>query len=176
MDQPDDSRYSKSHVFLYAAVNGIVFSVYFIFDVVSLWMAFAITAAFFGVMALIGYFGNINFSALRPFYDGRTDLFSRFLAVVMFINLSAYETVVCAIGIFIFLIVTAYDAKKIQAFYSYYGNVPEMATKSSIFAALQLYLDFINLFVYLLRFVGRREERNKINFGIFECKSPGENI
>lgn len=58
-----------------------------------------------------------------------------------------------AIGIFIFLIVTAYDAKKIQAFYSYYGNVPEMATKSSIFAALQLYLDFINLFVYLLRFV-----------------------
>ena len=47
-------------------------------------------------------------------------------------------------------------AKKIQAFYSYYGNVPEMATKSSIFAALQLYLDFINLFVYLLRFVGRR--------------------
>ena len=74
----------------------------------------------------------------------------------MFIDLSAYETVVCAIGIFIFLIVTAYDAKKIQAFYSYYGNVPEMATKSSIFAALQLYLDFINLFVYLLRFVGRR--------------------
>ena len=48
-------------------------------------------------------------------------------------------------------------AKKIQAFYSYYGNVPEMAAKSSIFAALQLYLDFINLFVYLLRFVGRKK-------------------
>ena len=128
---------ARTMFFLYAAVNGIVFSVYFlVFDVVSLWMAFAITAAFFGVMALIFLAG--------------------FWLLSMFINLSAYETVVCAIGIFIFLIVTAYDAKKIQAFYSYYGNVPEMATKSSIFAALQLYLDFINLFVYLLRFVGRR--------------------
>ena len=55
----------------------------------------------------------------------------------MFINLSAYETVVlCAIGIFIFLIVTAYDAKKIQAFYSYYGNVPEMATKIFYFCSI----------------------------------------
>ncbi|MFR4928408.1 MAG: Bax inhibitor-1/YccA family protein [Clostridium sp.] len=155
-DQPDDSRYGKNHVF-YAAVNSIVFSDYFlVFDVVSLWMAFAITAAFFGVMALIGYFGNINFSALRPFMMAGLIFLAGFWLLSMFINLSAYETVVCAIGIFIFLIVTAYDAKKIQAFYSYYGNVPEMATKSSIFAALQLYLDFINLFVYLLRFVGRR--------------------
>ena len=113
-------------------------------------------SAFFGVMALIGYFGNINFSALRPFMMAGLIFLAGFWLLSMFINLSAYETVVCAIGIFIFLIVTAYDAKKIQAFYSYYGNVPEMATKSSIFAALQLYLDFINLFVYLLRFVGRR--------------------
>ena len=54
--------------FLYSAVNGIVFSLYFLmFDLLSLWIAFGITAMFFGVMALIGYFGNINFSALRPF-------------------------------------------------------------------------------------------------------------
>lgn len=86
----------------------------------------------FGVMALIGYFGNINFSALRPFMMAGLIFLAGFWLLSMFINLSAYETVVCAIGIFIFLIVTAYDAKKIQAFYSYYGNVPEMATKSSI--------------------------------------------
>ena len=59
---------ARAMFFLYAAVNGIVFSMYFlIFNVLSLWMAFAITAAFFGIMALIGYFGNINLSALRPF-------------------------------------------------------------------------------------------------------------
>ena len=70
---------ARTMFFLYAAVNGIVFSVYFlVFDVVSLWMAFAITAAFFGVMALIGY----QFLCAASIYDGRTDLFSRFLAVV----------------------------------------------------------------------------------------------
>ena len=144
--------------FLYAAVNGIVFSVYFlIFDVLSLWMAFAITAAFFGIMALIGYFGNINFSALRPFMMAGLIFLAGFWLLAMFIDLSAYETVVCAIGIFIFLIVTAYDAKKIQAFYSYYGNVRKWLQNLLFFAALQLYLDFINLFVYLLRFVGRKK-------------------
>ena len=108
---------ARTMFFLYAAVNGIVFSVYFlVFDVVSLWMAFAITAAFFGVMVLIGYFGNINFSALRPFMMAGLIFLAGFWLLSMFINLSAYETVVCAIGIFIFLIVTAYDAKKIQAF------------------------------------------------------------
>lgn len=148
---------ARAMFFVYAALNGVVFSVYFlIFHVTVLMGVFFITALFFGIMALIGYFGNINFSALRPFMMAGLIFLAGFWLLSMFINLSAYETVVCAIGIFIFLIVTAYDAKKIQAFYSYYGNVPEMATKSSIFAALQLYLDFINLFVYLLRFVGRR--------------------
>lgn len=150
---------ARTMFLLYAAVNGIVFSVYFlVFDVLFLWIAFAITAAFFGIMALIGYLGNINFSALRPFMTAGLIFLAGFWLLAMFIDLSAYETVVCAIGIFVFLIVTAYDAKKIQALYSYYGNVPEMAAKSSIFAALQLYLDFINLFVYILRFVGRRRK------------------
>ena len=128
---------ARAMFFLYAAVNGIVFSMYFlIFNVLSLWMAFAITAAFFGIMALIGYFGNINFSALRPFMMAGLIFLAGFWLLAMFIDLSAYETVVCAIGIFIFLIVTAYDAKKIQAFYSYYGNVPEMAAKSFYFCSI----------------------------------------
>ena len=75
----------------------------------------------------------------------------------MFIDLSAFETVVSTIGIFLFLVYTAYDTKKIQAHHAYYGQMPEMAAKASIFSALQLYLDFINLFVYLLRILGRRK-------------------
>ena len=47
--------------------------------------------------------------------------------------------------------------KKIQAFHAYYGQAPEMAAKASIFSALQLYLDFINLFVYIMRILGRRK-------------------
>ena len=45
---------------------------------------------------------------------------------------------------------------EIQAYYVHYGNMPEMAAKASIFSALQLYLDFINLFLYILRFVGNK--------------------
>ena len=145
--------------FLYAAVNGVVFSMYFlIYDLMSLWMAFGITALFFGVMALIGYYGNINFSALRPFMTGGLIFLFVFWLLAMFIDLSAFETIVCGVGIFMFLIITAYDSKKIQAYYACYGGNSEMAAKASIFSALQLYLDFINLFIYLLRFVGRSRD------------------
>ena len=149
---------AKSMFFLYSAVNGIVFSLYFLmFDLLSLWIAFGITAMFFGVMALIGYFGNINFSALRPFMTGGLIFLFVFWLLAMFIDLSAFETMVCGVGIFLFLIITAYDAKKIQAYYAYYGQNSEMAAKASVFSALQLYLDFINLFIYILRFVGNRK-------------------
>ena len=146
---------AKSMFFLYSAV----FSLYFLmFDLLSLWIAFGITAMFFGVMALIGYFGNINFSALRPFMTGGLIFLFVFWLLAMFIDLSAFETMVCGVGIFLFLIITAYDAKKIQAYYAYYGQNSEMAAKASVFSALQLYLDFINLFIYILRFVGNRKD------------------
>ena len=131
---------------------------FLIYDLMSLWMVFGITALFFGVMALIGYYGNINFSALRPFMTGGLIFLFVFWLLAMFIDLSAFETIVCGVGIFLFLIITAYDSKKIQAYYACYGGNSEMAAKASIFSALQLYLDFINLFIYLLRFVGRSRD------------------
>ncbi|HJB07495.1 MAG TPA: Bax inhibitor-1/YccA family protein [Candidatus Enterocloster faecavium] len=143
--------------FVYAALNGIVFSAYFLlFDVMVLMGVFLITALFFGIMALIGYFGNINFSSIRPFMMGGLIFLCGFWLLSLFINLSQFETMICTIGIFLFLLFTAYDTKKIQAYYVHYGNMPEMAAKASIFSALQLYLDFINLFLYILRFVGNK--------------------
>jgi hypothetical protein len=70
--------------------------------------------------------------------------------------LDMFDRVVCLIGIAVFLGYTAYDTQKIKAFYSYYAASPEMLAKASIFSALQLYLDFINLFLYLLRFLGNK--------------------
>lgn len=144
--------------FFYAALNGIVFSAYFLlFELPDLVMVFGITSLFFGIMALIGWFGNINFSALRPFMLAGLIFLAGFWLLAMFIDLSGMERIVCTIGIFLFLVYTAYDTKKIQAYYAYYGQMPEMAAKASIFSALQLYLDFINLFVYLLRILGKRK-------------------
>ncbi len=149
---------ARAMFFLYAVLNGIVFGIYpLIYGVEVLWLVFGVTAVFFGVMALIGWFGNINFSVLRPFMIGGLVFLMVFWILSMFINLTAFETAICTLGIFLFLVFTAYDTKKIQAYYLYYGQSPDMAAKASIFAALQLYLDFINLFIYLLRVIGRRK-------------------
>ena len=134
---------ARALFFLYAALNGVVFCAYLIlFDLTVLWMAFGITSLFFGIMAFM--MGGLVFLVV-------------YWLLAMFIDLSAFSTLVCGAGIFIFLLFTAYDTKKIQAYHAYYGNMPEMAAKASIFAALQLYLDFINLFVYLVQILGRKK-------------------
>ena len=80
-----------------------------------------------------------------------------FWLVGMFINLERFEILACTAGIFIFLVFTAYDTQKIKAYHQAYSHDPQMARKASVFAALQLYLDFINLFIYLLRVLGRKK-------------------
>ena len=149
---------ARVRFFVYAILNGIVFSAYFyVFDLMILWSVFLLTSLFFGVMALIGYFANVNFSGIRPFMTGGLIFLCGFWVLSMFINLEAFEIAICTVGIFVFLLYTAYDTKKIKAYYEYYGQMPEMAAKASIFSALQLYLDFINLFLYILRVLGRRK-------------------
>ena len=73
----------------------------------------------------------------------------------MFLNLSALERIICMVGIVVFLCFTAYDVQKIKANYEYFYGDAATLQKASIYSALQLYLDFINLFLYLLRFLGR---------------------
>ena len=74
---------------------------------------------------------------------------------MMFIDFSPLERIVCMVGIVVFLCFTAYDTQKIKANYEYFYGDEAMLQKASIYSALQLYLDFINLFLYLLRFLGR---------------------
>ena len=71
-------------------------------------------------------------------------------------GLEMFDRGICLVGIAVFLGYTAYDTQKIKAFYVYYAGRPDMLAKASIFSALQLYLDFLNLFLYLLRFIGNK--------------------
>lgn len=149
---------ARALFFLYAVLNGVVFSAYFLmFRMLDLILVFAATSVFFGIMAVLGLVTNADFSKIRPFLTAGLIFLIAFWLLSMFINLSQFETVVCTIGIFIFLVFTAYDTQKIRALHSYYSGNPEMAAKASIFSALQLYLDFINLFLYLIRILGRRK-------------------
>ncbi len=144
--------------FLYSVLTGVVFSTYFLlFELPSLILVFAATALYFGGMALFGYFTNIDLSRMRSILLGGLIFLIIANLLMMFIpGLDVFDQVVCTIGVIVFLAYTAYDTKKISAFYQAYQGDEAMLKKASIFSALQLYLDFVNLFVYLLRIFGKR--------------------
>lgn len=141
---------------VYSVLNGVVFSVYFvIYDVANLVVIFGLTALFFGAFALYGRFTKTDLSRLRPLLIGGLIFLLVAGLLTMFLNLSSLERVICMVGIVVFLCFTAYDVQKIKVNYEYFCGDAAMLQKASIYSALQLYLDFINLFLYLLRFLGR---------------------
>ncbi len=149
---------ARTLFFAYSVLNGIVFSVYFlIFDLVSMVLVFGLTAVYFGLMAMIGYFTKTDLSRMRPLLFGGAVFLAIFWLLSMFLNLSGFETIACMVGILLFLGYTAYDTQKIKAYYLHYSANEERAAKASIFSALALYLDFINIFIYLLRILGKRK-------------------
>lgn len=141
---------------LYSAINGLVFSFYFVvFGVGNLIAIFALTALFFGAFAIYGRFTRTDLSRLRPLLVGGLIFLLIAGLLSLFINFTAWERIICMVGIVVFLCFTAYDVQKIKANYEYFYGNEAILQKASIFSALQLYLDFINLFLYLLRFLGR---------------------
>ncbi len=145
---------------LYSVINGMVFSVYFVlYDVANLIFIFGLTALFFGAFALYGRFAKADLSRLRPLLVGGLIFLVIAGLLTLFINFTALERIVCMVGIVVFLCFTAYDNQKIRANYEYFYGDQVMLQKASIYSALQLYLDFINLFLYLLRFLGRNSRR-----------------
>ena len=145
---------------VYSILNGIVFSVYFVaYGVADLIFIFGLTALFFGGFALYGRVTRADLSRLRPLLVGGLIFLIIAGLLSMFINLTAMERMITMVGIVVFLCFTAYDTQKIKANYEYFYGDKAMLQKASIFSALQLYLDFINLFLYLLRFMGRGRSR-----------------
>ena len=140
----------------YSVLNGVVFStIFFAYYLESLVLVFAATALYFGVLAAYGYFTKSDLSRLRPILMFGLVFLVIFLFASLFLPLGSFERMMCLVGMAIFMGFTAYDTQKIKHFYAYYSGYPDMLEKAAIFSALQLYLDFINLFLYLLRFVGR---------------------
>lgn len=145
---------------VYSLLNGAVFSVYFVlYDVANLIFIFGLTALFFGAFALYGRFARTDLSRLRPLLIGGLIFLLIAGLLTFFINFTMLERVICMVGIVVFLCFTAYDTQKIKANYEYFYGDEAMLQKASIYSALQLYLDFINLFLYLLRFLGRNNRR-----------------
>ena len=142
----------------FSALFGFTLSIYLlVYELTSLTLCFLLTAVYFAALAAYGYLTKRDLSGIRPILFSGLIFLIIFGVLSMFIPaLDMFDRVICLVGIAVFLGYTAYDTQKIRAFYSYYSASPEMLAKASIFSALQLYLDFINLFLYLLRFLGNK--------------------
>lgn len=143
---------------LFSALFGFSMSVYlYIFQFGTLIFAFLATAVYFGALAAYGHFTKTDLSGLRPILVSGLIFLIIFGVISMFIpGFQMLDRVACLVGIALFLGYTAYDTQKIKSYYTYYSGYPDMLEKASVFSALQLYLDFINLFIYLLRYMGNR--------------------
>lgn len=138
----------------YAALNGVAFSVYFVyFDLTILVLAFGATALLFGGMAAASLIFKLELDSIRPFLFGGLIMLLLFGLLSFFLNLGMLNTLICYIGIAVFMGYAAYDTSKIKNNYNYYVSLGDnaMLEKASVFSALQLYLDFVNLLLYVIR-------------------------
>ena len=141
----------------YAGLNGVTFSILFlIYQLGSIVYTFFITAAMFGMTSAFGFVTRMDLSKLGGFL--MMALFGLIIASVanMFINASALEWLISYAGVVIFVGLTAYDTQKIKRMSMDIESDSGEGNKASIMGALTLYLDFINLFLFLLRIMGRR--------------------
>ncbi|MCP4922404.1 MAG: Bax inhibitor-1/YccA family protein [bacterium] len=126
-----------------------------LYDGASLARVFLITAGTFGAMSLYGYTTKRDLTAMGSFMV--MGIFGIILASIvnMFLQSSGLQFAVSALGVVIFTGLTAWDTQKIKQSYLA-GEGIEMSSKKAIMGALTLYLDFINLFLMLLRLMGDR--------------------
>lgn len=148
----------------YSVVNGFVLSSLFItFGIGTLYQAFFMTSITFGAMAIYGHVTKKDLTKFGTIMiAGLIGIIIATLVNAIFGLFGAYSTgldlVISYVAIIIFLGLTAWDTQKIKAYY--YGTMGNEGAKNNlvIYSALQLYLDFINLFLYILRiFAARRD-------------------
>ena len=142
--------------YLYAVLNGVVFSsLFWVYDLGSIGYTFAITAGVFGAMSVYGYMTKSDLTKMGSFLF--MALIGLIIATVVnvFVASSALDWVISFAGVAIFIGLTAWDTQKIKQMVQY-GDSSQMG-KIATLGALSLYLDFINLFLYLLRILGSRK-------------------
>ena len=140
----------------YAGLLGLMLSsVFLAYTGASITRTFFISAASFGALSLYGYTTQRDLSPIGSFMI--MGLFGLILASLlnMFLKSTGMEFAISAIGVLIFAGLTAYDTQRIKEMYSAYDD-GTVAGRKAVMGALQLYLDFINLFLFLLRFMGDR--------------------
>jgi uncharacterized protein len=144
---------------IYAAVVGISLGVLFlVYTHTSIVRVFFITAASFGALSLWGYTTQRDLSGMGSFLI--MGLFGIIIAslVNVFLGSNALQFVISVIGVLIFAGLTAWDTQRLKSEYIYGAMEGDVLERSAIMGALSLYLDFLNLFTFLLQLLGSRDE------------------
>lgn len=141
---------------LYAVINGATMaSIFFLYSPTVITKVFFITAGTFGAMAAYGYFTKSDLSSWGKILIMAVVGLIIAMLVNMFLKSSMMDLIVSGIGVLVFTGLTAYDSQKIKQMLAMQADMGEGAQKIALLGASSLYLDFINLFLYLLRIFGR---------------------
>ena len=145
---------------LYSILTGVTLSsIFMVFTASSIASTFFITAGTFGAMSAIGYFTKKDLTGMGKFL--MMALIGLIIASVvnLFMQSTMLMWITSYVGVLLFVGLTAYDTQKIKHMLMMHGNeVNEGTQKLALLGSLTLYLDFINLFLYLLQFMGSRDE------------------
>ena len=144
---------------LYSVLNGVTMSFIFLaYTMTSIASVFFITAGTFAAMSLYGYFTKADLSKMGQI------LFMALIGLIiativnLFIKSSGLTMILSYVGVLIFVGLTAWDTQKIKQMLQLAPDTGESAQKVALMGALSLYLDFINLFLYLLRIFGNSRD------------------
>ncbi len=141
---------------IYSIVSGLTLSsIFIVYKISSVGMVFLASAIMFGLMAIYGY---ITKQDLTTF--GKMLIFALISIIIMsviniFIGNGTFGIIISVISVAVFLGLTAWDMQNLKRIYNYYSNNSKMIDKMAIYGALDLYLDFINLFLRLLNLFGK---------------------
>lgn len=143
---------------LYSVLNGATLSfIFLLYTMESISSVFMITAATFGVMAFIGYTTKSDLTSVGKL------LFMALIGLIiatlvnLFLQSSMLTMIVSYVGVLVFVGLTAWDSQKIKRMLIECDEVNDSTQKLAILGSLTLYLDFVNLFIYLLRILGDRK-------------------
>lgn len=144
---------------LYSVLNGVVLSsVFLVFQLGTIAKVFFITAGTFGATAAYGYFTHRDLTRLGSLL--MMLLIGVIIATVVnvfLIKSTMFDLVISYIGVAVFVGLTAWDTQSIKRMLAMQTDMGEGAQKIALFGALNLYLDFINLFLYILRIFARSD-------------------
>lgn len=137
---------------IYSMITGLTFaSIFVVYEISSIIMVFILAALLFLIMGLIGYYTKIDLSKFSSYLlFGLIGIILASIINMFWIN-NTFTTIICIISILVFLGLTAYDIQKLK-------KLNMNSDNAAIYGALELYLDFINIFIDLLRLLARNRD------------------